>query len=402
MRIQKQVKIARVFFILSAFYGLSLRIYKHVDFIPFNYKNILEGHSHIAFLGWGFLAVISLLGKEYFPQKQNDSTRLKWFFRIMVYALFGLLVSFPLQGYQFFSILFLSIFLLTSYFYLFSILQELKNDKSIVTRFIKTGIFFYFLSSIAIWCVGIIVAKLGKHEIYYNTIYFYLHFLYNGFFVFTLLGLFFRYISKKVSAEKLQILSPFYALTTLSCVLGYSLSMLWSNDYITIRFLAVFSALLQLISLLYLLKILKVVFSVQLLKQVKLILSFVFLAFILKVILQFLSVFPELFHHVLLFKSNYIIGYIHLFTLGFLSPMIFVLFSTNLKIQLDKIGIAFYFTGFILSEFILFGQGIASSHFKVTIPYYDFLLLGSSALLFIGLLLIYFRSKKQSTLQEKN
>jgi len=402
MRIQKQIKIARVFFILSAFYGLLLRLHKHVDFFSFNYKNILEGHSHIAFLGWGFLAVISLLGKEYFPKKQNDSLQLKWFFKIMVYSLFGLLVSFPLQGYRFFSILFLSVFLVTSYFYLFSILRELKRDKSIETRFVKTGILFYFLSSSAIWCVGIIVAKLGKHEIYYNTIYFYLHFLYNGFFVFTLLGLFFRYISKKVSSEKLQILSPFYVLTTLSCILGYSLSMLWNNESSFIRYLAIFSALLQLISLFYFLKIIKTTFTIQLLKQVKLILFFIFSAFILKIILQFLSVFPELFHHVLLFKSNYIIGYIHLFTLGFLSLMIFVFFSTNLKIQLNKIGVALYLIGFTFTEIILFGQGIAFSHFKVTIPYYDFLISGFSALLLVGLLLIYFKSKPQTNLKEKS
>ncbi len=395
MRIQQQIKIARIFFILSAFYGLTLRIYKHVDFIPFNYKNILEGHSHVAFLGWGFLAVISLIAQEYFPKKLNESQKLKWFFKIMVFSLFGLLISFPIQGYHFFSILFLSIFLLTSYFYLISTLKEIKNNRSIPSLFIKTGILFYFLSSLAIWMVGIIVAKFGKHELYHNTIYFYLHFLYNGFFICTLFGIFFRYISKKLNKDSLKLLTPFYTLTTVSCILGYSLSLLWSENHWGIQFVAILSAILQVISLFYLLKITQKTFSTQLRKQVRFILIFAFSAFTIKVLLQFFSIFPDLFEHVIRFKANYIIGYIHLFTLGFLSPMIFVLFSTILKIQLDKLGVIFYFLGFISSEVLLFAQGIAFSHFSISIPYYDTTLLGASAIILVGLLLIYFRSKKR-------
>ncbi len=395
MRIQQQIKIARIFFILSAFYGVALRLYKHVDFIPFNYKNILEGHSHVAFLGWGFLAVISLIGQNYFPEKLNISTKLKWFFKTMVYSLFGLLISFPFQGYQFFSILFLSIFLVTSYFYLYFILREIKEDKGIPTRFIKTGILFYFLSSLAIWSVGIIVTKFGKQDLYYNAIYFYLHFLYNGFFVFTLFGLFFRYISNKLNKKQLKWLSPFYILTTISCFLGYSLSLLWSDSNWGVQTIASLSAALQIISLFYFWKLSQLTFSITLRKQVKLIIFFAFLSFLLKILLQFLSIFPDLFQHVILFKANYIIGYIHLFTLGFLSPMIFVFFTTNLRIELNKLGLNLYLLGFVITEVLLFGQGVAFSHFSTSIPYYDFILLGGSSFILIGLLLIYFRSTKR-------
>lgn len=395
MRIEQQIKIARIFFILSALYGLSLRLFKHVDFIPFHYKNILEGHSHIAFLGWGFLAVISLIAQKYFPEKLKNSQKLKWFFNTMVFSLFGLLISFPLQGYRFFSILFLSIFLITSYLYLYAILRELKSLRSNSTRFIKTGILFYYLSSIAIWSVGIVVSKFGKTDLYYNIIYFYLHFLYNGFFVFTLLGLFFEYLSSKKHSEKINITPHFYYLTTVSCILGYSLSLLWSEHHYIIQAIAILSALIQLTSLLYFLPIARSAFSIKPETQVKQLLAIVFSAFVLKIFLQFLSVFPELFQHVLLFKSNFIIGYIHLFTLGFLSPMIFILFSTNLNIELNKLGLRFYVFGFITSEIILFGQGISLSHFGFTLPYYDACLLISSSLIFIGLIILYFRNKKR-------
>ncbi len=394
MRIQQQIKIARIFFILSAFYGLLLRLYPHFDFVPFNYRNILEGHSHVAFLGWGFLAVISLIGHSYFPQKLNDSKRLEWFFKTMVFSLFGLLISFPLQGYSFLSIIFLSIFLITSYFYLYHILKELKTEVDINSRFIKTGILFYFLSSLAIWSIGYIVALYGKYNLYYNAIYFYLHFLYNGFFVFTLFGLFFRYISTRMNTQNLAI-KPFYFLTIVACVLGYSLSLLWTDHHSFVTITAIFSASLQIFSLYYFWLIIRKVFAANLSKQVRFILFFVAASFILKILLQFLSIFPDLFYYVVIFKSTYIIGYIHLFTLGFLSPMIFLLFSGQLKIELDKYGLILYLIGFTTTEILLFSQGIAASHFSTQVPYYYYLIVVVSLLLFIGLLLIYFKSKKR-------
>ena len=53
--------LAFVLFILSALYGLVLR-WNFTYPLPFiNYHHFLQSHSHVAFLGWGYLATIGVL-----------------------------------------------------------------------------------------------------------------------------------------------------------------------------------------------------------------------------------------------------------------------------------------------------------------------------------------------------
>ena len=387
--IASRIKTARSFFIVAALYGLILRFYHISDAIPIAYKNILQAHSHVTFLGWGFLAVISLIGLVFYPKKATQSIFIKRLFNIMTFALMGMLISFPLQGYKVFSIVFLSVFLITSYVYLVNMYRELKSIERISAKFIRTGIAYYFLSSLAIWTVAFITSKYGKIDVYYHTVYFYLHFLYNGFFVFTLFGLLIAYFEKYNIQFKKKNVIYFYWFTNSALIPAYVLSLYWKTmpNYIyAIGFIAV---LLQLISLKFLMLMLKELFQSIKEKHIKWIAFFVFSSYILKIILQFLGAFPSLVKIALQYKSYFVIGYLHLFTLGFMSMFIILLLKLIPKKVLSKLGINLLMLGILLNELLLFAQGELLVFSNTMLPEIDLLLFLVSILMPLGLIIIH-------------
>ena len=308
-------------------------------------------------MGWGFLAVISIVGLVFYPEKITKSIYLKQLFYIMSFTLFGMLISFPLQGYKVFSIVFLSVFLITSYLYLINMFSILKKNKNLSAKYVKTGIYYYFISSLAIWLVAIITIKFGKTDLYYNTVYFYLHFLYNGFFVFVLFGLLIKYFEKKEININKKALINFYKFTNLALLPAYALSLLWTDVPSFIYYIGFFASFLQLISLYYLYSISKHTFRSIASKHVKVIAYFVMGSYFIKIILQSFSAFPQIFDVALQYKPYFIIGYLHLYTLGFMSMFIILLLKLHPKKDLNKLGVNILMIGIFLSELFLFLQG---------------------------------------------
>ncbi len=391
-----QFRIALFFFVISAIYGWSMRLYKVFDFIKIPYHSILQAHSHVTFLGWGFLAVISLIGVVFYPKIIESSKYLKVVFGIMSFSLLGLLISFPLQGYKVFSIVFLSSFLVASYFYLARILKLLKGIKSAGTQFIRTGIWYYYLSSIGIWAIAFIVTNYGKTDLYFNAIYFYLHFLYNGFFAFSLFGLLFTYLERKSDFKLQKTVKYFYWATNLACIPAYTLSLLWKEAPPFVVFIAIVSASVQLFSLFYLAKLLPVFIQNLKSKLGKWLALLIFTSYSLKLMIQFLSAFPVIVREAVLFKSYFIIGYIHLFTLGFMSLFILLFTFIFTKVRLNVTAIKLFVLGIILSEFLLFFQGAMLSLFQYGIENLDLWLLIVSTLLPLGLIVQLITARKEA------
>jgi len=389
--VASRIKIARIFFIISAIYGLILRFYHVSNILPITYKNILQAHSHVTFLGWGFLAVISIIGLVFYPDKLLKSTYLKKLFAIMTFTLFGMLISFPLQGYKVFSILFLSIFLITSYLYLINMLSVLKSIKTLSVKYVKTGIIYYFISSLAIWSVAFITVKFGKIDLYFNAVYFYLHFLYNGFFVFILFGLLIKYFENNEITINQNILKKFYWLTNIALIPAYALSLLWNAMPNYVYYIGYFAVVLQLISLYYFFNISKSLVQSINSKHIKSIAYFVLLSYFLKILLQFFSAFPTIIEVAIRFKTYFVIGYLHLFTLGFMSMFIILLLKLHPKKQLSELGINLLMLGIFLSELLLFLQGGALVYFSNGIPKINLWLFIVSALMPLGLIIIHIK-----------
>jgi len=388
----KRFKIALLFLVVSATYGLLMRLQHIVNIPKFVYTSFLQAHSHVTFLGWGFLAITSLVIFAFVPQLFTAKV-VKNSFWIMVAVLIGMLISFPLQGYKVFSIAFLSVFLLTSYIYLGVLFKSLKHKKGISALFIRYGIVYYYLSSLAIWAIPVIKIKVGKGDLYHYGVAFYTHFLYNGFFVFVLFGLFFKYlISNKIISEENKALRFFFQLTNLAVIPTFLLVFLKEKELSGVIIgLAALGGIVQVLSLFYLSKILQtaqVFFSNQK-ELIKLMFYLVFVAYFAKIGLQFFSAFPSITQRAILFTPYLVIGYIHLFTLGFMTLLLLLLFRLFSKQTLNKLGVILFISGVVLSETMLFLQGGMFYFDLGVISNFNLVLFLVSALMPLGLFTVF-------------
>ncbi len=394
--IYKRFNLSLLFFVISAIYGLLMRWQKVTPILTIKYLDVLQAHSHVTFLGWGFLSIITLVTGIFLSKDIQKNNYFKYSFWIMAVSITGMLISFPLQGYKLFSIVFLSLFLLSSYVYLWVLYKKIIAEKSYSSRFLKMGIFYYFLSSLGIWSLSIISIKIGKGDLYQNSINFYTHFLYNGFFVLLLFGLFIRFLEIKKIKISQQTIKLFFHLTNIAVIPTFALSLLWKTvpNYVVI--IGFVGAIIQLFSLLFLWKILMQIISQKLINQFvnNLLLSFVLSAYILKLLMQFIGAFPSVTHTAIQFKSFFVIGYIHVFTLGFLSLFLFLIFKLLLKEKLNQWGIYLFIFGIVSSEILLFSQGILLYLNQKMITNFNEILLMATILMPLGLLIVLFHRLK--------
>ena len=380
-------------FIFSAFYGLVLRWNFAFPSALISYKNLLQGHSHVAFLGWGYLAVIFGIFNLFIPEGKRNSPVYKVTLTIIVTTITLMLFSFISSGYKVFSIVLLSVFGVATYVLSFRMLKDLKGSDT-STNLVKYGIYYYLISSLATWFLAFVIVTQGKTDLYYNSVYFYLHFLYNGFFVFTLFGLLFKILKKQKITISTSLKKYFFIFLNIACIPAYILSILWSTKSITYNIIGFLASVLQLISLLFLFKILK-----QILVQLKwdntskILLNFAMVAYLLKILAQLASSLPYFVEKSLALKPFFIIGYLHLFTLAFMSVLLILLLKQLKTIYINsiisKVGIGFFLTGIFFTEILLFLQGFLLLMKQKPINNYTIILLIFSFFIVVGIIQIF-------------
>ena len=135
-----QLKTALFYFLIAAVLGVVLRLFFLFD-IPLKYRHIVHGHSHLALLGWVYLAMTALLMRLFLKDRLKDvqHKRITWATHITI---IGMLCTFPFQGYALLSIVFSTLFfvcfLLVYYLlcskckdrtpYVFLSLHEVRSD----------------------------------------------------------------------------------------------------------------------------------------------------------------------------------------------------------------------------------------------------------------------------------
>jgi hypothetical protein len=391
--ITSQIKSALFYLVIASLLGVLLRMFAVLD-IEAKYKFIVHTHSHIALLGWVYLALTSILfyiGIN--PQKKKQYQTIFWSTQV---TLIGMLIAFPIQGYALYSIVFSTLFLICSYWFYFFFRKHHQLNTSLVSyKFINTSLLFMVLSSIGPWALGVIMNVLGNSSHwYYNAIYFYLHFQYNGWFVFCLLGLFFYALEQK----GIQLLKAksilFYKLFTISCVLTLFLSFLWIEPHRFIYIIAGIGAFLQLASALLLFQIIyqnKKQIGIVFDRLTRLILTFVGLLLVLKICMQVATAFP--FFVVLTSELiDFVIGYLHLVFLGIITPTVLLLLYHFKLMQLSKIWTLVFFIGFVSSEILIFYKGITLWKQQLIFESYYAVLIYASALMPIGIIGIFLRN----------
>ena len=380
--------------LLVAALGITLR-YKIAFYLPFvEQKFLLHSHSHFAFSGW-ITQTLMVLMVHYLALKNGEQIikRYRWLMYANCITAYGMLISFILEGYAFFSISFSTLSIFVSYFfavYYFKDLARLK-EANVSRNWFKAALFFNVLSSVGAFSLAYMMAnKLMVQNLYLAAIYFFLHFQYNGWFFFAGMGLLVTKLEQVPAA--VNTLKKVFWLFCFACPPAYFLSALWLPFPFVVYCIIIAAVIAQLTGWGLMIKIFvrqKWFFSQHFSKQGQVLLLLSAIAFSIKLVLQTGSVHPALSQLSYGFRPI-IIGYLHLVLLGVTSIFIigyivsFELIPVTGKLVM---GIFIFVAGVIINELLLMGQGVAALTYT-SIPYINILLLIAAVILFTGIFLM--------------
>jgi hypothetical protein len=377
---QQLVVLSFVNLLVVAVLGVLLRAFPFFSSFPLTYKNILHGHSHFAFGGWVTPVLLALVMKS-FPLLKAAIPFHHWrnISALMLLSAYGMLFTFPFQGYAAASI---SFSLLSVAATVYAALIVWKAIESLVQTtsllFLKWGLLYGCLSATGPFATGPLAA-MGKSgsALYFDAIYFYLHFQYNGFFTFVVLALLCCSIEGYSDQSKDKHV---FQLFNFACVPAFALSVLWSGPSVLFNWIGGAAAVLQLAGLCLLLHQLRVVP----LHHGKLTFCLAMAAFVLKNILQTTSALPAVAVMANQYR-NFVIAYLHLVLLGFVT--LFVFSRLVPKNGPGRWGVQLFLFSFITTEALIVLQA-SSGWLQMSIPYSAELLLCCSALFPVSILLL--------------
>lgn len=364
---RKWIGIALINFFIVALAGVLLRYKINFPLPLINQKFLLHGHSHFAFVGWVSLALMATM-VHYLTQSGQaiNYKKYNWLFIVNTVSAYGMLLSFILQGYALFSITFSTLSIFVSYlfsYYYWKDLSKIKDTQHVAIWF-KSALLLLMASSAGPFTLAYLMASHNQSQgLYAAAIYFFLHFQYNGWFIFACLGLLFSFLNQKPDPSFLKSNRRLFLILISTVVPNYLLSLLGYQLPAYIYWVAVTSAIIQLGALFYgntLLQAIRCSPNLKLNKMTVYLWSLAFISFVLKLILQALSTVPYPGNFAFSFRPV-VIGYLHLCFLGVISFFILGYFNELLikkGKQLSKSGLFIFIAGVILQEFLLLFQGL--------------------------------------------
>lgn len=391
--IYKWLRIALINLVIVATLGITMR-YKILYPLPFlDQKHLLHAHSHFAFYGW-ISQVFLVLFVSYIYRRTNYEvikkyTPVLWGNLICAY---GMGISFAIQGYGFFSVTFSMLAILVVVYFTIIFWRDLRKIKPVLAhRYMKFALIFNLLSSLGAFALAwLMITNTANQRAYLASIYYFLHFQYNGWFFFAAMGLFSNKLYE-YGVDETRLKKVFWAFA-LSCIPAYYLSVLWLPMPTWVYVIVVISAALQVYGWGVMLIIIKS--QLPLLKSklsplARWMLAFAGFALTIKLLLQLGSVIPSLSTLSYSFRPI-IIGYLHLVLLGIFTLFILgYIFAYRIVIPKKKawLGVIIFTIGVILNELILLLQGVTYMGY-FPLPYMNEALLGASLVMLTGLLFI--------------
>lgn len=390
-----KIRVTFIFLLIAALAGLTLRLIQ--SGVPlYNYKYLLHTHSHIALLGWLYNASLLILQYSLYKESKGVLNKVFWVSQL---TFIGMMFSFPFEGYGLFSITFSTLYLFCSYYLVYQLFKKSKGLSYYAAKFTRWGGIYLVLSSIGPFALGFIMAKGLQDTFWYKlSIYWFLHFLYNGFFMFIV----FAFLAKRIN--NVLRLKKIFNYMNLSIIPLYILSILWLEPNLLFYIIAIIASLLQLFAFVLVLKCKSMRLS-WLNKVSQKLLIFVVAAYALKILFQVLASFKFSQSFLLETSSYSIIGFVHLVMLGIFTLFFLAAFIEEKFISVTKVikgGIVLLLLGIVLSELLLFSQSIMIYTFKSSIANYSSLLLWISALMPIGIAFLTISSLKQKLPEIEN
>lgn len=387
--------------LIVALLGTLMRYKIGFAFPFFEQKNIQHAHSHFAFSAW-ISQTLMVLMIHYLQLRNKPESFKNYHFLLWANLIcgYGMLVSFFMQGYGTISIGFSTTSVLLSFLFTYVFFGDLRlvpsSDPS--KNWFKSALIFNVFSSIGTFSLAYMMATHHLiQKFYLASIYFYLHFQYNGWFFFAIAGIFIGYLNQ-VKPELKMPVSIFYLLVV-ACPMAYFLSTLWADLPWFVYLITVLSAGMQAIAWgLFL------VFYKRNSSQINSCFSvfwrwvffLVMISLSVKWLLQLGSTIPEVSKLAFGFRPI-VIAYLHLVLLAISSVfLVAYVFSTGLlkSGSATLAGLFVFIFGVYSNEILLGIQGIASFSYTA-VPYANEILFGLSLIMVSGLILTLYSVKSR-------
>jgi hypothetical protein len=269
------------------------------------------------FLGW----VCNVLYLAFIYNHIEEDQR-KLFVRLFVVLqvlIAGMLVAFPLQGYGLYSIIFSTLHTLGMVLFAVLFFRKSIAKDTASWWFARMALIFFILSAAGPFSLGYIMTLGPAHrDWYYFSIYYYLHFQYNGFFTFGILSLFFRLLELKHFSFDTRRVIMIGRLLAIACVPAYFLSILWAKPGVAFNVAGGMAAAAQVYAFALLIELLsrQSMLWYNTFKGVShWVLNIVLACAILKLLLQCVSAVPYVAAMAYQLRTI-VIAYLHLFLIG--------------------------------------------------------------------------------------
>ncbi|MDP2160445.1 MAG: hypothetical protein Q8K02_08190, partial [Flavobacterium sp.] len=354
LSINSWIKISLFSLLIVAFLGVLMR-YKIAFELPFlAQKNTQHAHSHFAFAGWVtqllMVLMVRYLANYTFESKISKYNTLFW---VNIIGAYIMLISFIIQGYGFVSILFSTISIFVFVWFAIWFYNDAKEipSHSLAKKWFLVSLFFGVFSSIGTFALAYMMAtKNVPQDLYLSSVYFYLHFQYNGWFWFACTGLFVSLLQPTLKLTRENTIA--YRLFAWSCFPAYLLSVLWLQLPVWVYGLAVLAALVQVYAWWKLAWATLVVFKTNptITPFLKLVFQGIAFCVTLKLLLQLGSVFPAVSKLAYGFRPI-VVAYMHLVLLAIISGFLLAFLYTN-QLVYRSVKTQFFLLVFIIGIFL--------------------------------------------------
>lgn len=391
--IQRQWITALGWFVVAGGLGVLLRTLMVWPQPGLTYPYILHAHSHVVLLGWVFNALFTSLLTTFFSVNRFPAYNRLWLgFQL---SLTGMLVFFPIQGYAAGSIVFSTLHVFLSYGMGWLMWKDLKPSGNMLSaRLLRWGLVFLTISTLGPYLLGFLKARHLETSIWYNlSVYYYLHFLYNGWFIFGCLALVVRWLEQWKLMPSAQTEKRLLAALVVSAIGSFSLSALWAQPPGWVWLLGAFSAGLQLVAGGWLL-----VWLWRHRQSIRQRLSgwawqLAMLAWVgsaLKITLQAFSAIPYVVQWSYE-QRHVVIAYLHLVFIGVISLFLLSKAIHERWIKASSTGLWLFLTFFTLSELVLVTEVLLNRFADSYLPYFAGWALAGAIGLWLSLGILFVR-----------
>jgi hypothetical protein len=379
--------VALGFFCVAGCIGALLRLIYVVELPWLTFKPWLHAHSHVAMLGWLFPALlIVLLGQDDRRPPRGFSV---WMIISQALVL-GMLFSFPVQGYGETSIACSIGQMIVGYVLIGQAWYATRHWPATGSRLLARLAFtFQGVSTLGVWAMGpIMTSGLAGTEWYYWSIQWFLHFQFNGWFWFAAMAIGSRWAERHGVDVRIDGFTT--ALWVVSALVTFALVIAWSERLPIVLGINAAGVILQFWAAwrtLMAMRRARLEASVKTTRWMRILIGVMLLSMATKIGAQAAVSVPMVANMALTLR-NYVIGFIHLNTLGSISALLFA--HALMRGWFDerqpwvRLGLVLFITGYACSELLLFTQGTLFWFGSGLMPGYYWVLFSASVLLPVG------------------